>query len=164
MAKAVLRGDKQLRQNIKVLQEAFTGAAIDDAIYHALVPLVEETKKNARPLRDHAGKYPGFPDPREPRKGGHLDEGVVSRRVRGEKRIRVWWVSFTRRAKKLAHLVEFGTAPHFQPRFRRGFAHPGARPRPFFRPAFETSARSVLAKLRHQVEVRLLELAARLKK
>lgn len=38
-------------------------------------------------------------------------------------------------AAKLMHLIEFGTAPHFQP--GRGRMHPGAAPKPAFRPAFE---------------------------
>jgi hypothetical protein len=41
------------------------------------------------------------------------------------------------RHEPVAHLVEFGTAPHWQPRYRGGWMHPGARPYPFARPAFE---------------------------
>ena len=40
-----------------------------------------------------------------------------------------------RRHTNVAHLVEFGTRPHLQP--RRGIYHPGARPKPFLRPAYE---------------------------
>jgi hypothetical protein len=35
------------------------------------------------------------------------------------------------RPSRYAHLVNNGVAPHFQPRYRGGFHHPGARPRPF---------------------------------
>jgi hypothetical protein len=38
----------------------------------------------------------------------------------------------------VAHLVEYGTAPHWQPNYRGGWMHPGARPYPFARPAFES--------------------------
>lgn len=38
-----------------------------------------------------------------------------------------------------AHLVEFGTRPHFQPNRFGGIMHPGARPKPFMRPAAETA-------------------------
>lgn len=36
-----------------------------------------------------------------------------------------------------AVLVEFGTAPHWQPNRGGGQMHPGARAKPFMRPAFE---------------------------
>ena len=39
----------------------------------------------------------------------------------------------------VAHLVEYGTSPHWQPNYRGGWMHPGARPYPFVRPAFESS-------------------------
>jgi hypothetical protein len=40
---------------------------------------------------------------------------------------------------RTAHLVEFGTAPHWQPNRFGGIMHPGARPKPFMRPAFEAN-------------------------
>lgn len=49
----------------------------------------------------------------------------------------------TGKAISIAHLVEFGTAPHWQP--NRGMMHPGARPKPFLRPAFEEMKGSVVA-------------------
>lgn len=36
---------------------------------------------------------------------------------------------------KYAHLVEFGTAAHWQPKLN--WMHPGARPKPFLRPAWD---------------------------
>lgn len=164
MAKVSLRGDKQLRQNLRDLGQVFSPRQLDAAIKDALDPLVGQTEANARSVRDYAGKYPGFPEPKTPRRGGHLDEGVQSRLIAGSATKRTWWVAFARRARKLAHLVEFGTSPHFQPRFRRGYAHPGARPHPFFRPAFEARKHDVLATLRQRVEARLLAIAARLRK
>lgn len=40
---------------------------------------------------------------------------------------------------RYAHLVEFGTAPHWQPNRFGGSMHPGARPFPYMRPAFEAN-------------------------
>jgi HK97 gp10 family phage protein len=45
------------------------------------------------------------------------------------------------KAVRYAHLVEFGTAPHLEP--KRKIMHPGARPRPFLRPAFEETKEAV---------------------
>jgi len=35
------------------------------------------------------------------------------------------------------HLLEFGTAPHFQPNLLGGWMHPGSTPRPSMIPAYE---------------------------
>lgn len=147
----ILRGDKQLRANLRAMQKLYTPKFMDDALDYATAPLVRATMNNARPLRDFAGKYIGFPDPATPRKGGHLDEGVVAQPVGGGRRSRTWWVAFGRRAMKLAHLVEFGTKPHFQRRFRGGYMHPGASPHPFFRPAYESTKHEVLRRLAMKV-------------
>lgn len=40
---------------------------------------------------------------------------------------------------RYAHLVEYGTAPHWQPNRFGGIMHPGARPFPFMRPALEVN-------------------------
>lgn len=53
-------------------------------------------------------------------------------------------ITATGKAIGLAHLVEFGTAPHWQP--KRGRQHPGARPKPFLRPAFEEMRSDVPAR------------------
>lgn len=37
------------------------------------------------------------------------------------------------------HLVEFGTAPHWQPNRGGGQMHPGAQAKPFMRPAYEAT-------------------------
>ena len=45
-----------------------------------------------------------------------------------------WVIAATGRGVSIAHLVEAGTAPHWQP--KRGVMHPGARPKPFLEPAY----------------------------
>lgn len=125
MAKAVVRGDKEIRANLRAVQNAVGGREMDTMITRALTPM-----KNATIAGALAHRQPHNPP------GGHLDQGVVivKRNSRGNL-YREFWVTFTKRARKLAHLVEFGTAPHAQP--NRGNFHPGARAFPFFRPAFE---------------------------
>lgn len=164
--RAVLRGDVQLRNNLKRLSKVYTGPTLDHDIEAALDPLVIQTEANARPLRDYPGKWPSpfFPPPVTPPKGGHLDEGVASKRVAIKGNLkRTWWVAFRKRARKIAHLVEFGTAPHRQPNFNKGFNHPGASPRPFFRPAFEAKKGVVVETFSRRAAARLNAAAARLK-
>jgi hypothetical protein len=45
-------------------------------------------------------------------------------------------------AAKLMHIIEFGAAPHAQP--RRGIWHPGTEPKPAFRPAFDETAQTTM--------------------
>jgi HK97 gp10 family phage protein len=68
-----------------------------------------------------------------------------------------------RRPVKYAHLLEFGTAPHYQP--RRGIMHPGTRPRPFLGPAFFQTRDEVVkrfgAKIGPEMEKRAAKLRAK---
>ena len=65
-----------------------------------------------------------------------------------------------------AHMVEFGTARHFiKPKtarslfiaglFRDGVDHPGARARPFMRPAFDASSVAAIEALAEYLRVRI---------
>lgn len=53
-----------------------------------------------------------------------------------------------------AHLVEFGTKPHSMKRkekgsfFRKRRQHPGARPKPYLRPAFDSKKEQAVARAR----------------
>lgn len=134
MARSILRGDAELRRALKGIPE-FTSRGLDSAVRESLEPMRKQTSLNALRLRQ-----PGSPS------GGHLDQGVVVRKVDGRgKVLRTFWVSFTKRARYLAHLVEFGTAPHLQP--KRRIMHPGARPKPFATPAFESTKDETVATL-----------------
>lgn len=139
MARATVRGDKEIIANIRRAQRSIGGGFLDRTLHDSLEPMKERTEANALRLRQ-----PGNP------RGGHLDQGVViaKHKQRGSAH-REFWVSFRNRARKLAHLVEFGTAPHWQP--RRGRMHPGARAKPFFRPAFEAEKEGVAAHIGRRV-------------
>lgn len=136
----MIRGDKELRATLRRLSNLQKNS-VNEAMQDALEPMKTATENNAMRLRQ-----PGSPV------GGHLDQGVISvylpqisTRTRN-----VWWLSFTKRARKIAHLVEFGTAPHDQP--RRGIRHPGARPKPFFRPAYDATKNATLIRLGRNIQ------------
>ena len=124
---AAVSGDKKLLAVMTAVPVA-TLHKLDPAIKDALEPTRQQTKTNAMRVR-----RPG------PRIGGHLDQGVVTKKIStgGISGVREFWVSLQRRARKIGHLVEFGTAPHYQPRRKR--MHPGARAKPFMTPAFEAT-------------------------
>jgi len=142
-ARGVVRGDREIIANIRRAYNSVGGRALDANLANALQPAKEETITNAQRLRDFAGKYPGWPPPSVPRKGGHLDQGVViAKKDAKGPMFRVYWLSLSKRARKIGHLVEFGTAPHFQPNL--GIMHPGATAHPFMRPAFESTKQEVV--------------------
>ena len=136
-----IKGDKQLRSTLRKLSN-IRKASVDRAMQDALEPMKFQTEMNAMRLRQ-----PGTNPP-----GGHLDQGVISVSLPqiSTRTRNVWWVTFHKRARKIAHLVEFGTAPHAQP--RRGIMHPGASPKPFFRPAFDSTASATLVRLGRSIQ------------
>lgn len=138
-AKATVRGDREIIANMRRARAAVGGRNLDRNMRSALEPMKDRTVENAKQRRQ----------PRQP-KGGHLDQGVVVVQHKSMSPLhKEYWISFRKRARKIAHLVEYGTAPHAQP--RRGIMHPGARPYPFFRPAFETTKHQVVKELSQEV-------------
>lgn len=138
-ARGRVTGDREIIANMRRAYNSVGGPTMDGILRDGLEPMKEETQQNALKHRQ----------PHNP-PGGHLDEGVIIAKRDQQGRFgRVFWVSFTRRARKIAHLVEFGTAPHWQP--NRHNMHPGARAFPFFRPAFETTKRTVVDIISHSV-------------
>jgi HK97 gp10 family phage protein len=63
-------------------------------------------------------------------------------------------------AYRSGHLVEFGTAPHFQPELNR--MHPGAAAKPFLRPAFEKNRDQVIERFGAAIGPAIEKRAARL--
>jgi len=125
-------GVEELVRNINAVGRGISVRHLDPAMKRALKPMLDSAKSKALPRRQaHTAA------------GQHLDEGLVI--AKGEQTTRTrreQLVTATGRAMKLAHLVEFGTAPHFQP--NRGVMHPGARPFPFLRPAFDENAQQTI--------------------
>lgn len=142
--RGIVRGDKEIIANMRRARMAIGGSALDKDMHAALQPMRDETEQNARQRRQT------FRTP----KGGHLDEGVVIVRHKSLSALyKEHWISFRKRARKIAHLVEYGTAPHFQP--KRNRMHPGARPYPFFRPAFESKKQDVVGSLSNRTWARI---------
>lgn len=127
-------GDKELVAALKVLGRGLPNSAVDRSMKNAAAPMLKDAVARARKHRQ-PGRRP---------KGGHLDEGLVFRRRKESTRhFRRFVIGATNRARKIAHLVEHGTAPHWQPRRFGGIMHPGARPFPFMRPAYDSHAHDI---------------------
>lgn len=137
-------GDKELVANLRELAKGFTPAEVDKAATQSLQPMLKKTRDRLKVARNFVGKYPGFPQPKTPRSGGHVDQGVVVRKNKASSKAkRSYRLGATRRSRYLLHLVEFGTSAHMQPNFRGGFFHPGARAHPSLIPSFDEESGKV---------------------
>ncbi|TIV04335.1 MAG: hypothetical protein E5W04_03910 [Mesorhizobium sp.] len=66
----------------------------------------------------------------------------------------------SRRPVRYAHLLEFGTAPHFQP--ERGVVHPGQRPMPWLTPAYFATREQVVKRFGDKIGPEMEKRAAKL--
>lgn len=124
MAKSSVTGGAETRAALKALRAALTGP-LNAASKRACEPMVEAAKERLKA-------------------NGSVKAGRLYRIItvkRNGKRSRplqpVYEVgpSGDDPAYREAHLVEFGTAAHWQPKKKR--MHPGAAAKPFLRPAFD---------------------------
>ncbi len=157
-------GSREVVAALRELAQGIDVAAVDRAAVNALEPMLDATVEKMRANRNYPGKYPGFPDPSTPRKGGFLDRGIVIKKDGGSKKKRSYRIGARGRARYLIHLLEFGTAPHFQPNFKGGFAHPGAAPRPAMVPSFEEHKDDVPARFGRAIWLSLSAKAAQMNK
>lgn len=132
-----VRGDREVVRAMRAMKSETT-RSLDPVMKSSLEPLRSTAAKNARALRQ-PGKSPA---------GGHLDQGVVTRKISGSTNLRVFWVGLINRARGIGHLVEFGTAPHWQPKRKR--MHPGAKPHPWFTPAYVATKAEIISDLTRQ--------------
>ena len=60
-----------------------------------------------------------------------------------------------------SHLVEFGTAPHINGGIFAGSKHPGTRPQPFMRPAWDAMQDVALARITDELRGQIMRAASR---
>lgn len=141
-----ITGDRDVVAALNALaHEGLSIVTVDTAAKTAMKPMVDDAKQRARRNRNFIGKWPGFPQPAKNRR--HLDQGLVFRKVKSSPARRSYRFGATGRARRIAHLVEWGSVPHFQPNFRGGWQHPGAQRSPFMVPAFEAHKSQVVGQM-----------------
>ncbi|RWN33433.1 HK97-gp10 family putative phage morphogenesis protein [Mesorhizobium sp.] len=126
----------------------------------ALQPTLKQAKANARalPLKEKTGTLAASlvikQKPRTSKVNPTFQVGPDS----GVQRQTAFGL---RKPVKYAHLVEFGTAPHYQP--GRGVVHPGTAPRPFLTPAFHSTKEEVVKRFGKKIGPEMEKRAAKLK-
>lgn len=152
-----VKGDKAVARALREISRAIT-PPIRVASVFALRPTLAQTKANIRGLHfeDSTGALEESmvirPSPRSPKLNPIYQVGPNAQYQSGD-----------RRPVRYAHLIEFGTAPHYQP--GRGVVHPGTRPMPFLEPAYFTTRDIVVKrfgeKIGPEMEKRAAKLAAK---
>lgn len=155
-----VRGARQAASNLRALSN-YVSVPLNAASRFALVPTLSTARKNARGLATEektgtlAKSLVVKRDPRSPKlKPTHKvgpDSSVVAETAFGK-----------RRPVSYAHLLEFGTAPHYQP--GRGVTHPGSRPFPFLTPAYLSTRGQVVKRFGERIGPEMEKRAARMKK
>jgi HK97 gp10 family phage protein len=169
-----VKGLADLRRTLLELPERIGGLAVRRSLLEAAGVIRDEARILA-PVREIKG-------------GGHLRKSVISQ-TRGvfrdgkgrpvEHRAVVLIAKkrgkIARSARAYAHFVEFGTRPHSVGKasklvkgVQRGLRHPGAKPKPFLRPAFDTkkfvALRTFEGRMRREIAAETAKLAARVKR
>ena len=141
----VLQGAAELAAAFEELGRTFGGAALDPSMRHGLGMIKSAAQTN---LRNNGSVQAHTPSAQRTINSMQIQK--VSGR---QKSTPMYRLGFAGRGRHIAHFIEFGTRPHWQPR-RRSF-HPGARPFPFMRPAFDREGvpamEFILLDLREQV-------------
>lgn len=146
-----LQGDRALEATLLELGKSQGGAVLDGSMRRGMNVIRGDVRARAMKLRQ--ARTPG---------GKHLDQGIVLVKDRGRPRDNpMFRIGGTKRARYLMHLVEYGTAPHWQPKRQR--MHPGARPKPFVRPAFEAKKNVAVKLILTDLKDKTLRKAAQLR-
>lgn len=148
-----MTGDRALVATLAEMGSSAGGAVLDSSMRKGMNVVKGAAVAKAKKLRQR--KTPN---------GKHMDQLMIVQKEKGRPRHNPkFLLGGVGRAKKIMHLVEFGTAPHWQP--KRGIMHPGARPKPFMRPAFherrEQAMRVILESMKAGEMRRAAQIAAK---
>lgn len=124
MARSEVKGVRETANALRALASGLTPPMLDDVRAQALQPI----QRSAQEHFVSNGSY---------KTGVIPSEFVIVKKGRQEHAL-----TCTGMAAKLMHMIEFGTAAHQQP--NRGVWHPGAEPKPAFRPAYEDSSTAAM--------------------
>lgn len=149
-----VKGAKETARNFRQLAQ-FVSVPLNATSRFALQPTLSTARQNVRslPLDDSTGALAASLTikrlPRSSKVNPVHQVGPSADAGRGG-----------RRPVRYAHLLEFGTAPHFQP--NRGSMHPGAAPKPFLTPAYLSTRNEVVDRFGKRIGQEMEKRAAKL--
>jgi HK97 gp10 family phage protein len=149
---ATVTGDRQVVAALRRIGKGPSAREVDTSANRAMSPMRDDARKRLAAHRNFASKWPSYFPKQQGPFGNHVDKGIVVRKDgKQEPGARSYKLGATGRARFLLHLLEFGTAAHFQPNLLGGWMHPGASPRPSFVPAFEHGKDAVIDVLQDDI-------------
>lgn len=151
MPKSTVTGDREVVRLLRTLAKGPPAREVDRAANHAMAPMIEDTRRRLKAHRNFASKYPAVFPKQAKISSKHVDKDIVMRKQRAGPGQRAYRLGAVRRARYLLHLLEYGTAPHFQPNLLAGFYHPGASPLPTLTPAFNHGKDEVVWALQEEL-------------
>lgn len=128
---------------------------VSEASRYGLSPVLKDSKANLQTFK------PTRYEPGPNVVTGELKRSMVIRKNKARKGYSEYVVAAQGKARKKAHLVEFGTDPHYQPKRRRW--HPGAQPFPFLTPAFEKNRDAVVDRFGDRIILEIEKQAERIR-
>lgn len=134
------------RETARALRRAaqFPRKQVSTASRKALRPMLAKAKANLK----GQGSY----------HRGVLFRSMRIRKLKSSSAVSNWVIAPTGRGVGIAHLVEGGTRPHWQP--NRGIMHPGAKAKPFLEPAFFDHDDDAVRILTHELGAGLVRYAS----
>lgn len=125
----------------------FPRGVVGKASQKALRPMVAQARANLRANAHHSryGK-------------GVLARSLRVKMLKSTSSMTQYVVAPSGRGIGRAHLIEFGVAPHFQP--KRGRMHPGHQAWPFLTPAFEQKADDAFRIMAQEIGTGMIRYAA----
>jgi HK97 gp10 family phage protein len=145
LARNPVTGDKELAAALRALAKGPGAREVDGMAKRAMRPLLDDVRARVKSHRNFPTKYSDFFPKQRGKFRDHLDKAIIMRKDdRQSAGGRSYKIGGVRRARYLLHLLEYGTAPHWQPNLNGGFMHPGATPKPSMVPAFEAGQSDVI--------------------
>jgi HK97 gp10 family phage protein len=144
--KSTVTGDRQIARNLRELQRLVL-RPVGEAQRFALAPVLSAAKANVRTM--------GIEDT------GELRRSLTVKKDGKAPKMKPTYVLGPRSdspAVRYAHLVEFGTDPHWV----NGGRHPGASPKPFLTNAFESKKKEAIDRFGKKLGPAIEAQAARL--
>ena len=153
-----VRGARQVAGNIRDLSR-YVAVPLNTASRFALQPTLSAARKNAKAI--HSEEKTGtlaasLVIKRESRSPKYKPKHQIGPSSDYERNTQYG----KRKPVKYAHLLEFGTAPHYQP--GRGVTHPGSHPEPFLTPAYNSTKETVVKRFGERIGPELEKRAAKL--
>lgn len=153
-----VRGDKETARALRALSQQIA-VPLSATSRFALQPTLKAAKSNVKalPLKESTGTLAASLVIRQKSRTSKINPTFQVGPSSGFQRDTKFG---PRRPVKYAHLIEFGTAPHYQP--GRGVTHPGSAPHPFLTPAYFSTRDQVVKRFGEKIGPEMEKRAAKL--